>query len=76
MWCVCVLIILSIRRQMFALSLLCVYLCKTCDVCDVFSTAQRIVGQNGQKNMLACILQYLPRCSRTIRDLWRRGGIK
>ncbi len=26
--------------------------------CDIFSAAQRIVGQNSQKGMLACILPY------------------
>ncbi len=54
------------------LSQLCLYLSDTAqrDICDIFGTAQRIVGQNGQKSMLACILQYLTGCSRTSWYFW------
>ncbi len=40
------------------------------DVCDIFSSAQRIVGQNGQKSMLACILQNPTGCSGTSWYFW------
>ncbi len=36
----------------------------SCDTCDVLSAAQRIVGQNGKKSMLACLLQNTPGCSK------------
>ncbi len=66
-------VILSISCQRFALSLLCLSSCKTCDVCDVFSAAQRIVGQNGQKNLLVCIMQNPTGCSRTSWYFWHNA---
>lgn len=40
------------------------------DICDLSSTAQRIVSQHGQRNMLARIMQNENRCSRTSWYFW------
>ncbi len=48
------LVILSIICH---LSQLYLHLSTVSDICDIFSATQRIVGKNGQKSVLACILQ-------------------
>ncbi len=62
----------SVKSAVKRLRLLCFVYIRTThhDVCEIFAAAQRIVGQNGQKCILACILQNLTGCSRTSRYFW------